>query len=166
MEPVVPVVVVDEQGLRAGEFACMVCGKATRQKRKWARFCSQTCRFRQWAKEHPRKPAGSVIVPQGTRIALPDSVDSFQALADLVGLPKPIVAPEPSNAVLEAVSEIGTLKARLEALESRKQFGRGSSGQDPTRWKHGANCYRNHGCRCDVCVEGKRAVGRARRRPR
>lgn len=30
----------------------------------------------------------------------------------------------------------------------------------PTKWKHGANCYDNHGCRCQVCRDGKAAVMR------
>ncbi len=29
----------------------------------------------------------------------------------------------------------------------------------PQDWKHGANCYSNHGCRCEICVAGMRARG-------
>jgi hypothetical protein len=30
----------------------------------------------------------------------------------------------------------------------------------PEQWKHGAACYANHGCRCDVCREGVRVYQR------
>lgn len=37
----------------------------------------------------------------------------------------------------------------------------------PEVWKHGANCYVNHGCRCAICTNGAReARARYARRPR
>lgn len=31
-------------------------------------------------------------------------------------------------------------------------------------WKHGANCYANHGCRCEICMKGYREKWRAFRK--
>lgn len=37
----------------------------------------------------------------------------------------------------------------------------------PEVWKHGANCYVNHGCRCAICTNGAReSRARYARRPR
>jgi len=37
----------------------------------------------------------------------------------------------------------------------------------PEVWKHGANCYVNHGCRCATCTKGAREYrARYARRPR
>jgi hypothetical protein len=33
----------------------------------------------------------------------------------------------------------------------------------PEIWKHGANCYRNHGCRCVTCKTAHRDYQQARR---
>ncbi len=35
-------------------FRCVRCGKEVRQTRSWQTFCSNTCRWLDWAKRHPR----------------------------------------------------------------------------------------------------------------
>ncbi len=33
---------------------CIECGKEIKLKRKWQKFCSKECRFKNWDKENPR----------------------------------------------------------------------------------------------------------------
>lgn len=33
---------------------CIECGKEIKKSRKWQRFCSQKCRYKNWDKENPR----------------------------------------------------------------------------------------------------------------
>ena len=122
-----------------GQRACGVCEKPFTPKRKWAAFCSAACRYAAWAKLHPRATIAEPVRGQ-------------------VGL-EPIAAPDAAN----AVSELADLKARLAVVEHElvtrtptpRLFVLKPSA--PATWRHGANCYRNHGCRCAVCVEGMRA---------
>ena len=115
-------------------IACAVCQASFVPRRTWARFCSVSCRAQDWARTHPRVEvrgqAGSV------------------RLSDERG----------ANAVLEALSQIETIQARLAQLEAKPPVKTLAvkSPSSPATWKHGANCYRNHGCRCQICVEGMR----------
>ena len=121
--------------------ACAVCSVEFTPKRKWAAFCSARCRYAAWARLHPR---GAIV----------ESVRGEVGSA-------PIVAPEPSY----AVSRVAELEARIAALERRPPVSvlPGKPRSSPAQWKHGANCYRNHGCRCETCVSGMRQASRTRR---
>ena len=114
---------------------CAVCAVEFTPKRKWASFCSARCRYAAWARLHPRTT----------------NAEPVRAKAGL----EPIAAPEPSY----AVSRVAELEARIASLERRPPVAvlPGKPRSTPAEWKHGANCYRNHGCRCDVCVSGMRA---------
>lgn len=109
------------------------CGQpfVNQGKRMPQRFCSTRCRYAVWVAAHPR-----------ARHATTDR----QSMAQ-VGQP-PIIAPEGANAVL---ARLAALEARLPAVLAVR------TPSDPASWKHGANCYRNHGCRCQVCIDGARA---------
>ena len=127
--------------------ACAVCGVEFTPKRKWAAFCSAKCRYAAWARLHPR---GAIV----------------ESVRGEVG-PAPIVAQKPANAVLLAVvPQVNALEARVALLERRPPVSvlPARAPSSPATWKHGANCYRNHGCRCETCVTGMRAAGRARKR--
>lgn len=101
-------------------------------------YCSSRCRNQAWALAHPRgRRAASV--PEGR-----GQVGSL-----------PIVAPEGAN----RVSDLDELRARIAVLEQRP-LGRAGNVEPAKGWKHGANCYRNHGCRCAMCVEGMRRMKR------
>lgn len=93
----------------------------------------------------------------------PDALEGFQALSDVVGRGSFGVTPIVAQGGAEAVSDVpakfaavdakqAATDARLAAIEA-KPIGR-RSGTDPILWKHGANCYRNHGCKCRVCLDG------------
>lgn len=156
---------VESRPARPDEFHCEICGKPTHRKRKWARFCSPTCRFTHWAKTHPRQPVGTVIVPSGSRMVLPTAVEGQAVTTDVLERAEvgaaAIVAPE----LAHAVSRVAELEARIAALERRPPVSiLPALKPRPETWKHGANCYRNHGCRCTICVTGMREKGRARRR--
>lgn len=116
---------------------CAHCGQAiVNIRRKWVRFCSQKCRLAAWAAKHPRvKP----VAGGGEANAAPADVqvDSAPTLHS---------------------RQVAALEARVLELEHLATAGRLHVRQPsaPETWKHGANCYRNHGCRCTVCVEGMR----------
>ncbi len=118
------------------------------------RFCSARCRGRAYALAHPRALRTAILAPG--YVALPAST---------------IVAPEGGNAVLEA-GELEGLKARLAVVEhelvTRTPTPRlhVKTPSAPATWKHGANCYWNHECRCVVCVDGSRAASTARSKRR
>lgn len=48
-------------------------------------------------------------------------------------------------------------------IRRRERATRNINGVAPAWFVHGADCYRNHRCRCEVCVEGNRADMRAAR---
>ena len=123
---------------------------------KVQRFCSPKCRNKDYMLRHPRAARTAILQPgyvalPASTVVQPEGAGGVQAatlVSDVAALPAPCA---PISGML-----VASLEARLAELEKRPVFGR-SSGQDATKWKHGANCYRNHGCRCVTCVEGNRA---------
>lgn len=118
------------------------CGQSfepTPTRRQPQRFCSSRCRYAAWVAAHPRTPQAAKAQPEGVR-------------------------PNPAgNAVPEAANTVLALAARVAELEAMARAGKRFSSVEPaTGWKHGANCYRNHGCRCAVCLEGHRIAARRR----
>lgn len=131
--------------------ACETCARPYVPLRPWARFCSPACRYAGWASGKR----------QGTNAG---------QVEGKVGLGE-IVAPEPANS-LESynaqlwLTALETLRARVAALEALPVRYHGlavTTPSDPATWKHGANCYRNHGCRCETCVAGMRTARLSRR---
>ena len=158
--------------LRCACPGCEVVLSRVRTAGRVQRFCSPKCRCKDYALRHPRADRAHIIQPgyvalPREAIVAPGGAQGVQAgvlVADVMGVapPCPPVG-EMLTAALEArLADLEPLKAQVAELAARPRFGR-SSGQDPTRWKHGRNCYRNHGCRCEVCVEGNRAKSKARR---
>ena len=131
------------------------------------RFCSARCRGRAFALAHPRALRTAILKPG--YVALP--VETIVQSGGGNGIEAGVLAASGPMAVGSPVcAPIGqmlstALEARLAELEKRPRFGR-SSGQDPSRWTHGRNCYRNHGCRCERCVTGERLRSQRRRQPR
>lgn len=41
---------------RKPKIVCQFCGKKFEQQRKWGKFCSKLCRWRDWDYAHPRFP--------------------------------------------------------------------------------------------------------------
>lgn len=151
------------------------CEAVVGRKSSRALYCSDKCKWLAWSQSHPRKPEGTVIVPQGSRIVPPDALEGFQALSDVVGRGSfgvtPIVAQGGANAVSDVPAKFAAVDAKQAATDARlaaieaKPIGR-RSGTDPILWKHGANCYRNHGCKCRVCLDGHAEKVRRARKPR
>ena len=131
---------------------CAVCSVEFTPKRKWAAFCSAKCRYAAWARLHPRTTnaepvrakAGSAEVVAPEACQGPNTAESYNAQI--------------------MVNQLDALRDRIAVLERRPPVAvlPGKPRSTPADWKHGANCYRNHGCRCEVCVSGMRARSRTR----
>ena len=126
----------------------VACGAGQQVHAHVRRFCSTHCKNRAWRRLHrPGRTLGPVaMVPEGLEtIVAQEGANAVQP------------APGIAHAAIERCAELEQRVQRLEQLPRR------SSGSDATKWLHGANCYRNHGCRCVICKEGANAAARARR---
>lgn len=110
-------------------------------------YCSPKCKNKAWTLAHPRR--------QEPLYCVDNAIGSE-------GVVLPVVVAADARQVAALRIRVAELEAAISLKPTSRLFVLKPSG--PATWKHGANCYRNHGCRCGICVAGVRARDKARHR--